>query len=168
MANLYTGTKVHTMIQKRYIAAMAVLIMVASAAFVLTAEDVSADGTYTERSVPIKTVQPDKPSEIIVRDYAETPYVPFVTLDQIYNIHSGKTMTVTPSNDGKFTFTNPVTNMTAVFDSATGTLTTENFQKFILNVEESDDVYKFMQIEEKKSLKNPASKTMNLKDYDIP
>ena len=27
MANLYTGTKVHTMIQKRYIAAMAVLII---------------------------------------------------------------------------------------------------------------------------------------------
>ena len=154
--------------QKKIIALMAVVVMVASAAFVLVAEDVSADSTYTERSVPIKTVQPDKPSEIIVRDYAETPYVPFVTLDQIYNIHSGKTMTVTPSNDGKFTFTNPVTNMTAVFDSAKGTLTTENFQKFILNVEESDDVYKFMQIEEKKSLKDPASKTMNLKDYDIP
>ncbi|MBQ7701046.1 MAG: hypothetical protein IJT54_01440, partial [Candidatus Methanomethylophilaceae archaeon] len=71
--------------QKKIIVAMAVLIMVASATFVLVADDASADSTYTERSVPIKTVQPDKPSEIIVRDYAETPYVPFVTLDQIYN-----------------------------------------------------------------------------------
>ena len=54
--------------QKKIIALMAVVVMVASAAFVLVAEDVSADSTYTERSVPIKTVQPDKPSEIIVRD----------------------------------------------------------------------------------------------------
>ena len=156
------------MTQKRFIVAMAVIIMIASAAFVFTAEDVSADGTYSERSVPIQTTMSDKPSTVTVRDYAETPYVPFVTLDQIWNIHSGKIMTVTPANDGKFTFKNPVTNMTAVFDPAKGTLTTEDYQKFILNVEESTDLYSFMKLEEKKVLKAPATKILNLKEYEIP
>ena len=156
------------MTQKKIIAAMAVFIMIASAVVVFSADDLSADSTYTERAVPIKTNQADKPSEITVREYKDTPYVPFVTLDQIYNIHSGKTMKVTPSNDGKFMFKNPVTNMTAVFDSTNGTLTTDDFQKFILNVMESDDVYNFLQLEEKKVLTAPATKTMNLKEYEIP
>ncbi len=156
------------MMQKKLVAALAVIIMVASAAFVLAAEDVSADSSYTERSVPIKTNLPDKPSTITVRDYAETPYVPFVTLDQIYNLHSGKTMTVTPSNDGKFTFKNPVTNETALFDAAKGTLVTKDFQKFILSVKESENVYKFMQVEEKKTLKDPAPKILDLGAYEIP
>jgi hypothetical protein len=156
------------MTQKKIIVAMAVFIMVASAAFIFAAEDASADSSYTERSVPIKTNLADKPSSTTVRDYTETPYIPFVTLDQIYNIHSGKTMAVTPSNDGKFTFKNPVTNMTAVFDTAKGTLTTEDYQKFIRNVVADEDVYKFMQLEEKKVLKAPAAKTLNLKEYEIP
>ena len=160
--------KFDIMVQKKIIASMAVFIMIASAAFVLVADDASADSTYTERSVPIKTNMPDKPSTITVRDYADTPYVPFVTLDQIYNIHSGKTMTVTPSNDGKFTFKNPVTNETAVFDAAKGTLITKDFQKFILNVEESEAVYKFMKVEEKKELKDPAPKLLDLGAYEIP
>lgn len=156
------------MTQKKYIAAMAVMIMVASAAFVLVADEASADGAYTDRTVPIKSSQTDKPKEITVRDYADTPYVPFVTLDQVYNLHSGKTMQVTPGNDGQFKFTNPATNMTAVFDTAKGTLTTDDFQKFILKAEESEDVYKFMKLEEKKVLTGPTAKTLNLKEYSIP
>ena len=154
--------------QKKIIAAMAVLIMVASAAFVLVAEDSSADSAYAERIVPIKTSMPDKPSTITVRDYADTSYVPFVTLDQVWSINSDNTMTVTPSSDGKFTFKNPLTNMTAVFDPAVGTLTTDDFQKFIQYSDDSTSVYPFMKIEERKEAKAPAAKTMDLKEYDIP
>lgn len=63
-----------------------------------------------------------KPDSVTFRVYEGKEYTVFTTIDAVWNIFSGRTMTVAKDAQGKFTFTNPINNTTAVFDPSNGTL----------------------------------------------
>ncbi len=140
----------------------------ASTTLVLLADDVCADGSgYADRTIDLKRNEGDQ-TMLAVRNYEATPYVPFVTIDSLWNVQSTLRMEVVHGEDGRFTFKNPINGMTAVFDPVSGTLRTDDHQKFIMTSADEDEVYRFMDLREQAVIKAPAAKTFDLKAYDIP
>ena len=118
------------------IAVIALAVVIGSLPF-LVGDETSADPSYDTKVIPVKSLNEDAPKSVEVRFYQDTPHLPYYNLSGLFNIHSGKVMTVTVDGTS-YTYTNPFNGATGVFNTETGILHVEDWESFVQVADEED------------------------------
>ena len=158
--------EIRMMSRTKLIALLAVTALIVP--LISTSVEFSADDSDYEIK-EIETYRPneDEPTMKEYRIYSDMPNVPFITLDGLYNIYSGKEMKTTFS-DGKVTYINPInTEVTATIDTGTWTFKCDNYSAFKAPLTEEDRNARFMQ-STAEAIHEETTKTIAIGDYDIP